>query len=132
MENNNKFIWSEKELSVLRRQIVKRVHFAWFLRKIFIPASSVILASGLVLYYAVKSRNVAVIEHNISSRLLSYDFSGLAHYLIVAVQNTQWDVLAIGVSSTLLALYFGRKLIRESINYLVRGGSMALSFKSIK
>lgn len=130
--NNNKFSWSDKELSNLKERVIKRVNFAWFMRKVLIPASSAIAVSGIVLYYAIKSRNVAVIEHNISARLFSFDFAGLAHYLIVAVQKTQWDVLAISVSSTLLALYFGRKLIRETMSYLSRPGSLILSPKSIK
>src|SRR3989344_6041060 len=132
MENTNKINWSDLELGAFKSRVLRRVHFIWFLRKVFIPASFVAAVSGLVLYYAIAAQNVAVIIGNLSARILSYDFSGLINYLFVAVEKTEWDLFAISASATLLALYFGRKLVRESIGYWTRSTGMAFSQKNIR
>ncbi|OGF52285.1 hypothetical protein A3I27_01995 [Candidatus Giovannonibacteria bacterium RIFCSPLOWO2_02_FULL_43_11b] len=132
MENTNKINWSDLELGAFKSRVLRRVHFIWFLRKVFIPASFVVAVSGLVLYYAIAAQNVAVIIGNLSARILSYDFSGLINYLFVAVEKTEWDLFAISASATLLALYFGRKLVRESIGYWTRSTGMAFSQKNIR
>ena len=115
MENINKINWSERELSDFKRRVLRRVHFMWFMRKVFVPASLVIAVSGLVLYYAIKAQHVAVIIENMSARIASLDLLGLINYLFIAIKKTEWDLFAISVSAALLALYFGRKLVRESI-----------------
>lgn len=132
MEKINKIEWSEQELGVLKSRVLRRVHFIWFLRKVFVPASFVISVSGLVLYYAIKAQNVAVITENLSARIAAYDLSGLVNYLFVAIQKTEWDLFAISASATLLALYFGRRLVRESINYWTRGARIAFSPRNIR
>lgn len=132
MENINKINWSERELSGFKNRVLRRVHFMWFIRKVFVPASFVIAVSGLVLYYAVKAQHVAVIIENISARIASLDLLGLVNYLFIAVEKTEWDLFAISVSATLLALYFGRRLVRESISYWTRTARMAVSPKNIR
>lgn len=132
IENKNNINWSNEDLSDFKSRILRRVHFIWFMQKVFVPASFVIAVSGFVLYYAIKAQNVAVIEKNLLGRIFSYDFIGLANYLFVAVQKTEWDLFAMSASATLLALYFGRKLVRESINYWSRTARMALSPKNIR
>ncbi|OGF70427.1 hypothetical protein A3H65_01545 [Candidatus Giovannonibacteria bacterium RIFCSPLOWO2_02_FULL_45_14] len=132
MENKNNINWSEHELDDLKSRVLRRVHFIWFMRKVFVPASFVIAVSGTVLYYAIKAQHVAVIIENLSARMASLDLLGLVKYILVAVQKTEWDLFAISASATLLALYFGRKLVRESINYWTRTARMAFSQKNIR
>src|SRR3972149_12205408 len=132
MENKNNINWSEHELDDLKSRVLRRVHFIGFMRKVFVPASFVIAVSGTVLYYAIKAQHVAVIIENLSARMASLDLLGLVKYILVAVQKTEWDLFAISASATLLALYFGRKLVRESINYWTRTARMAFSQKNIR
>ena len=102
------------------------------MRKVFVPASLVIAVSGLVLYYAIKAQHVAVIIENMSARIASLDLLGLINYLFIAIKKTEWDLFAISVSAALLALYFGRKLVHESISYWTRTARMAFSTKNIR
>src|SRR3989338_1611099 len=132
MENKNSINWSEYELSAFKGRILRRVHFIWFMRKVFVPTSFVIAVSGIVLYYAIKAQHVAVIVENLSARIASLDLLGLVKYILVALQKTEWDLFAISASATLLALYFGRKLVRESIGYWTRSTGMAFSQKNIR
>src|SRR3989344_8299141 len=132
MENKNNINWSERELSDFKGRVLRRAHFIWFMRKVFVPASFVIVASGIVLYYAIKAQHAAVIIENLSARIDSLDLFGLVKYILVAVQKTEWDLFAMSASATLLALYFGRKLIRESISYWTRTARMAFSSKNIR
>ena len=115
--NYNQIDWSQKELLRMKDRILRRVQMIWFLRKILIPAVFVFTVSGFTLFYAVSSQHVAVITQNILNRLSNFDFVGLAKYFLIAVQKTELDLLAMAVSAALLALYFGRKLIRETFNF---------------
>ena len=119
--NYNQINWSEAELLTLKNRILKRVNLVWFLRKVLAPAVFVFTVSGFALFYAVSSQHVAVITQNISNRLSAFDLVGLAKYVLIAVQKTELDLLAMAVSATLLALYFGRKLIREAFNFRTKG-----------
>jgi len=102
---------------MLKANVISRVRRVWFFRKVLAPGALVLAASGATLFYALKAQHVAMIAKNISERLGAMDLLGLAKYLIVAVQKTELDLFAISVSATLLAVYFGRRLIRETISF---------------
>lgn len=121
LEKLNKIIWTEQELLQIKNRIMKRIQMIWFLKKVLMPTSFVLAVSGLVLFYAIKAQHAAVILENISERAAAFDFLGLLKYFMVAVQKTELDLFAISVSATLLAIYFGRRLIRETLNFWFRG-----------
>ena len=112
--------WSDVELNGIKARILQRVYVSWFVRKIMVPTISVLAISGGVLFYAVKAQHVAMIFRNISKLLSNMDVIGLSKYLLVAVQKTELDLLALTVSATLLALYFSRKLIRETLSFWMK------------
>lgn len=122
-----KIDWSENELLKMKSQIIRRVHFVWFLRKVFIPGALVLAVSSTVIIKSILGYHMAMIINNTVSRIQSFDFLGLAKYLFVAFQKTELDVLAMLVASGLLALYFGRKLIKESLNFMTRGTATPLT-----
>ncbi|MDP3784735.1 MAG: hypothetical protein Q8R12_01505 [bacterium] len=117
--------WSEQELNTLKTSIVSRVRRVWFFKTVLAPAALVLAASGTVLLYAIKTQHVAVIAQNIFERLTALDLIGLAQYFLVAVQKTELDLFAISVSATLLVVYFGRRLIRETIHFWMKGANLA-------
>ena len=117
MNNFNQINWSDRELFELKSKILRRITTVWFLRRVLAPASFVLAASGAVLFYAIKAQHVAMIVKNISERLASFDLFELLKYLLVAVQRTELDLFVLSLSATLLAAYFGRRLVRESINF---------------
>jgi len=123
MNNINEINWSEKELGDLKGRILRRVYAVWFFKKVLIPAFSALAVSGAILFYAIKAQHVAVISQNISNRLAELDLVGLAKYLLVAVQKTELDLFALSASATLLAMYFGRRLIRETLNFWLKGSA---------
>lgn len=105
--------WSEKELSNLRSSILRRVQAVWFFKKVLLPAGAALLASGAVLAYALKTRHVAAIWTNMQG----LDLPALARLILDAVQKTDLDFLVMSASASLLALYFGRKLVRETMDF---------------
>ena len=123
MNNINEINWSEKELGDLKGRILRRVYAVWFFKKVLIPAFSALAVSGAILFYAIKAQHVAVISQNISNRLAELDLVGLAKYLLVAVQKTELDLFALSASATLLAMYFGRRLMRETLNFWFKGSA---------
>lgn len=104
--------WSNKELMDIKNRILRRVQLVWFMRNIAIPSVSILILSFGALFYALKTRHIAAILENARG----LDIAGLFKLFIDAVQKTDADFLVLSVSATLLLLYFGRKLIRESVN----------------
>lgn len=127
--DKQELFWSESELKGLKTNILRRVQFAWFIKKVLMPAGFVLVASGAILFYAIKAQHVAVILENISEKVAALDIIGLARYFLIAVGKTELDLLAMSVSASLLALYFGRKLIRESVNLFIKGSPQAAQIR---
>ncbi|MBI2024033.1 hypothetical protein HYT00_01450 [Candidatus Giovannonibacteria bacterium] len=119
--------WSESELLKMKGQIVRRVHFSWFLRKVVVPGVLVLAVSGAVIIKGILDFHVSMIVNNTLSRLMSFDLFGLLKYLFVAFQKTELDMLAMLVASSLLALYFGRRLAKETFNFMTRGTANPLT-----
>lgn len=118
--------WTEKELIELKSHTMRRVWRVWFFRRVFIPAGLVLALSGFILVRELSRVHVGIIFSNVLGRLANLELLGLANYFFVAVQKTELDSLLIMASSTLLALFFGRRLIRETLFLATRKTSTSL------
>lgn len=123
--------WTEQELIALKNRLMGRVYLAWFLKRVFIPAGLVLAVSGFILVKELASVHLGIIVSNTLERMAKLELLGLANYFLVAIRETELDSLLIMVSATLLAAFFGRRLIRETLSFWTTRSS-ALSAKYSK
>ena len=116
--------WTEQELIALKNRLMGRVYWAWFLKRVFIPAGLVLAVSGFILVKELSSVHVGIIVSNVLERVAKLELLGLTNYFWVALRETELDSLLIMVSSTLLAAFFGRRLIRETLSFWTSRGSV--------
>ncbi|HBT81210.1 TPA: hypothetical protein DEB04_00605 [Candidatus Giovannonibacteria bacterium] len=109
--------WTEQELIALKTRLMGRVYWAWFLKRVFIPAGLVLAVSGFILVKELSSVHLGIIAGNTLGQLAKLEFLGLANYFWVALRETEFDSFLIMVSAALLAAFFGRRLIRETLNF---------------
>ncbi len=116
--------WTEQELIALKNRLMGRVYWAWFLKRVFIPAGLVLAVSGFILVKELSSVHVGIIVSNVLERVAKLELLGLTNYFWVALRETELDSLLIMVSATLLAAFFGRRLIRETLSFWTSRGSV--------
>lgn len=116
--------WTEQELTALKNRLMGRVYWAWFLKRVFIPAGLVLAVSGFILVKELASVHLGIIVSNTLERMAKLELLGLANYFLVAIRETELDSLLIMVSATLLAAFFGRRLIRETLSFWTNRSSV--------
>ncbi len=122
--------WSSQELSHLKTRLMRRVYFSWFLKKALLPALIALPLAGLVLFLELSHFNLRIIANNIFQRLAAFDLAGLWKYFFAAIRETERDTLMVLLSTLLLAAFFARKLIRDTIAFWSQSQSDARLVKS--
>ena len=112
-KDNQKFSWSGKELKLLRARLMRRVYFAWFVRKVLVPAFVVLPLGGYLLFTKLAEQNISVLWHNTLFRLANFDLAGFFNYSLSAVRYTEMDSLLIGSASFFIAAFFTARLLRD-------------------
>lgn len=124
--------WSSQELSYLKTRLMRRVYFMWFLKKALLPALTALPLAGLVLFLELSRFNLRIISNNILVRLTAFDLAGLWKYFLVAIRETERDTLMVLLSVLLLAAFFARKLIRDTIAFWSQSQSSTLDARLVK
>ena len=124
MEKLTQINWNDSELARFKERTMRRIHWIWFMKKVIWPASFVLAVSGFILVKELLSMNLGIILNNILERVAKLEVLGLANYFLVAVRETEFDSLILILSALALGLFFGRKLIKESANFLVRSSHL--------
>ena len=130
MNEQQNMEWSSQELSNLKTRLMRRVYFSWFLKKALGPALIALPLAGLVLFLELSHFNLRVIANNILGRLWAFDLAGLWKYFFAAIRETERDALMVLLSTLLLAAFFARKLIRDTIAFWSQSQSDARLVKS--
>lgn len=112
-----KYNWGEKDLEAFKKRVMRRVYLSWFMRKVLIPAFIILPVTAILLVKELSSLAVKSIIGTAIFKLTSFNFIGFFHYFIDAIRFTELDSLLIMVSSAGLALYFGRRIIRDLYIY---------------
>ena len=124
--------WSSQELSHLKTRLMRRGDFLWFLKKALGPALIALPLAGLVLFLELSHFNLRVIANNILGRLWAFDLAGLWKYFFAAIRETERDALMVLLSTLLLAAFFARKLIRDTIAFWSQSGNSTLDARLVK
>ena len=132
MNEQQNMEWSSQELSHLKTRLMRRVYFSWFLKKALGPALIALPLAGLVLFLELSHFNLRVIANNILGRLAAFDLAGLWKYFFAAIRETERDALMVLLSTLLLAAFFARKLIRDTIAFWYQSQNSTLDARLVK
>ncbi len=110
--------WSQGELDDFKKAVMKRIYLSWFLRKVLLPASLILPAAIFLLVKEISNIAVSNVINTALIKLSHLNLIGLFNFIIAAIRFTEIDGLLIMISSFLLALFFGRKIIREFYSYI--------------
>ncbi len=130
MQNTNikNSYWNDDELGLLKKQIMRGIYFRWFMRKIFVPAFIVLPIAVVLMLRELSHIALGNIFGTLSIKVSQLNLFGILNYGFVAIRATQLDSLLIMLSSTLLALFFGRKIIRDFYLYWFQGETVGFPF----
>lgn len=126
-KNKNNADWSESELSAFKKRVMRHVYISWFAKKILLPAFVILPVSALILLRELSSVSLGSILGTAILKLQDFNFIGLWNYFIATIRYTELDSLLVMSSSFLLAVFFGRRIIRDFYAYLIRD-SLALPY----
>ena len=111
--SNKKITWTEGELRRFQERLMRRVYFAWLLRKVLVPAFVIMPLAAFLLISKLSEIALRNIAGTLYLKLADFNVVGLFNYFINTIRFTELDSLLILTSSLLLAAFFGRKLIKD-------------------